>query len=253
MKTTFALLTLSLTISLVAACSQEEPAPLPARAVKTPPATDARGATASGTVIETMNAGGYTYVQVETDGEKVWAAAPEFQVKVGDQVVVPEGMPMRNYHSNTLNRDFALVYFVGSILNSTGGAPTQGVEMPTGHPPAAAAKTPAQIDLSGVKRADGGITVEELFVGKANLSGKEIVLRGKVVKFNSQIMGKNWLHVRDGSGDANAHTNDLTVTTDVPAKVGDTVLVKGKVILDKDFGYGYKYDVIIEDAKVTVE
>ena len=252
MKTTFGLLAFSLTIPLVAACSREEPA-RPAREVRTPAATDARGAAASGTVVETMNAGGYTYVQVDTGSEKVWAAAPEFQVKVGDQVVVPEGMPMRNYHSNTLNRDFALVYFVGSILNGTGGVAAQGVEMPAGHPPTAASKTPVQIDVGGVKKAEGGMTVEELFAGKANLSGKEIVLRGKVVKFNPQIMGKNWLHVRDGNGDANAHTNDLTITTDVPAKVGDTVLVTGKVVLDKDFGYGYKYDVIVEDAKVTVE
>ena len=74
-----------------------------------------------------------------------------------------------------------------------------------------------------------------------------------MVKFNQQIMGKNWLHIRDGSGEADAKTNDLTVTTGVTAKVGDTVLVTGKLVLDKDFGYGYKYAVIIEDAKVTVE
>jgi hypothetical protein len=209
MRTTFLLLAFSLTIPLVAACSREEPA-RPVRDVRTPPAADARdnaasaatGATAAGTVIETMNAAGYTYVQVDTGSEKVWAAAPEFQVKVGDLVVVPEGTPMRNYHSNTLNRDFPVVYFVGSILNSTtGGAAAQAVEMPAGHPPTAA-KTPAPIDVSGVKKAEGGVTVEELFADKAKLAGKEIVLRGKVVKFNAQIMGKNWLHVRDGSGDA---------------------------------------------------
>ena len=256
MKTTLVLLTFSLTIPLVAACSREEPA-RPAREAPAPAAApDARGGTASasGTVVETMNAAGYTYVQVDTGSAKVWAAAPEFQVKVGDQVVVPEGTPMQNYHSNTLNRDFAVVYFVGSILNSsTGGAPAHGGEMPAGHPPAAASKPPVQIDLSGVKKAEGGVTVEEIFAGKANLAGKDVVLRGKVVKFNAQIMGKNWLHVRDGSGDAKARTNDLTITTDVPVKVGDTVLVKGKVTLDKDFGSGYKYNVIIEDAKVTVE
>jgi len=253
MKTTFVRLAFSLTLPLAAACSREEPAPPPARAVKTPAATAVPGAAVSGMVVDTMNAAGYTYVQVDTGNEKVWAAAPEFPVKVGDQVVVPEGTPMRNYHSKTLNRDFAVVYFVGSIVNGAGGAAAHGVEMPTGHPPAAAPAPPAQIDVSGVKKAEGGVTVEELFAGKANLSGKEIVLRGKVVKFNPQIMGKNWLHVRDGNGDANAHTNDLTITTDVPAKVGDTVLVRGKVALDKDFGYGYKYGVIIEDAKITVE
>jgi hypothetical protein len=71
------------------------------------------------------------------------------------------------------------------------------------------------------------------------------------VKYNGGIMGKNWLHIRDGSGQEG--NNDLTVTTDAPAKVGDTVLVKGKVSTDRDFGGGYKYPVIVEDAKVTVE
>ena len=76
-------------------------------------------------------------------------------------------------------------------------------------------------------------------------------MRGKVVKFSPQIMGKNWIHVQDGTGAAG--TNDLTVTTLDEAKVGDTVLVTGKITLNKDFGMGYKYDLIIEDGKVKVE
>jgi acetyltransferase-like isoleucine patch superfamily enzyme len=241
------LFTLFLTILSIAGCGQEPPVP----EARTPPATEATSA--SGTVSETMNAAGYTYVQVDTGSEKVWAAAPEFPVKVGDQVVIPEGTPMHNYHSNTLNRDFTVVYFVGSILNKTDGNEAKEAAVTAGHPPTTISPTPPQIDVSGVARAEGGMTISELFASKASLSGKEVNLRGKVVKFNAQIMGKNWLHIRDGSGDASAHTNDLTITTEVAVKVGDTVLVSGKVVLDKDFGYGYKYDVIIEDAKVTLE
>lgn len=248
MKRILVSFTLFLAILSIAGCGQEQQAP-ETKSPATPEATST-----SGTVSETMNAAGYTYVRVNAGGEKVWAAAPKFQVKVGDQVVVtPEGPPMRNYHSNTLNRDFPLVYFVGSIVNKTGGAPAKEAAMPAGHPPTADSSTPPQIDVSGITRAKGGVTIGELFASKASLSGKEITLRGKVVKFLSQIMGKNWLHVRDGTGDAKAHTDDLTVTTAVTVKVGDTVLVSGKVGLNKDFGYGYKYDVIIEDAKVTPE
>ena len=207
----------------------------------------------AGTVIETMNAAGYTYVHVDTGSEKIWAAAPEVQVQVGDRVMIPEGMPMHDYHSKTLNRDFAVVYFVGSLLNEKGDALAKGAEVPAGHPPTAASSTPPQIDVSGVKKAAGGVTIGELYAQKADLSGKTVTLRGKVVKFLPQIMGKNWLHVRDGSGDADAHTNDLTVTTDATVKPGDTVLISGKLVLDKDFGAGYKYSVIIEDAKVTRE
>ena len=78
-------------------------------------------------------------------------------------------------------------------------------------------------------------------------------MRGKVVKYNAMIMGKNWLHLRDGSGSDDKSNNDLTVTTATPAKLGDTVLVTGNVSTNRDFGAGYKYTVILEDAKVTVE
>jgi hypothetical protein len=70
------------------------------------------------------------------------------------------------------------------------------------------------------------------------------------VKYNEQIMGRNWLHIRDGSGTA-GKDNDLTVTTADKAAVGDVVVVKGKVQVDKDFGAGYSYPVIVEDAKLA--
>jgi len=119
--------------------------------------------------------------------------------------------------------------------------------MPAGHP----APTATAGEVSGIATAEGGKTVAEIFAAKTELAGQEILLRGKVVKFNGGIMGKNWLHVQDGTGAAG--TNDLTVTTDAPAKVGDTVLIKGKLATDKDFGSGYKYAVIVEEAAVTVE
>jgi hypothetical protein len=78
-----------------------------------------------------------------------------------------------------------------------------------------------------------------------------VKVRGKVVKYNSGIMGKNWLHIQDGSGAAGS--NDLTVTTSANTKVGDTVLVAGVLSANKDFGSGYKYALIVQDAKVTVE
>jgi hypothetical protein len=118
------------------------------------------------------------------------------------------------------------------------------------HPiPAAPTET---VDLSGIAKADGGKTVAEVFAEKDQLAGQPVIVRGKVVKSNPDIMGKNWLHVRDGSGAEG--TNDITVTTAgaVPS-VGDTVVVKGALALNKDFGMGYQYDVIIEDAEVTVE
>jgi hypothetical protein len=203
----------------------------------------------SGKVVETMNSGGYTYVRVDAGEKEIWAAAPQFDVKVGDPVVVPEGMPMVNYYSKTLDRTFALVYFVAFVA-MTDSARTTGT-LPQGHPRESRNNEPVGVEFSDIEKAAGGKTVAELFEDKASLAGKAVVVRGKVVKFTPGIMGKNWIHVRDGTGVEG--TNDLTVTTDAFAKVGDTVMVRGAVAVDKNFGFGYRYSLLIEDAEVIVE
>ncbi len=245
----------ALALTMVAGCKDETPkttvAPHATTETATPAAATMQGK--SGTVVETMNSAGYTYVQVDTGSEKFWAAAPEFKVAVGDSVAVPEGMPMPNYHSKTLDRDFDLVYFVPAVM--TGG--TEGAmsaapagELPSGHPAIGAPKA-ENIDLTGIVKAEGGKSIEEIYAGKAELAGQQVTVRGKVVKFSPEIMGKNWIHLQDGTGAEGS--NDLTVTTSSMAKVGDTIVINGVLTADKDFGAGYKYDLIIEDGQVTAE
>jgi len=258
-----------LTTLFLTACGEKEKAPEAAKPTAQPaaPAPGAAPQTASaaksGKVIETMNAAGYTYVQVNTGTEKFWAAAPETAVKVGDTVAVPEGMPMPNFQSKALNRTFDVVYFVPGLM--VNNATPAGAAMPPGHPPTAGMPespatpptstgapkitVPSDINLKGIAKADQ--TVAEIYAQKAALSGKPVKVRGKVVKFSQGIMGKNWLHVQDGSGQGGG--NDLTVTTMATATPGDTVVISGKLAVAKDFGYGYKYDVIVEDAEVTKE
>ena len=114
----------------------------------------------------------------------------------------------------------------------------------------AGAPATAQADVK-VEKADKGMTVAEIYAKKDDLNGKTVLLRARVVKYNAMIMGKNWLHIQDGTGAEGSH--DLTVTTVQTAKVGDQVLVEGKVKLDVDLGAGYHYDLLLEEAKVTVE
>ncbi len=247
-------------ITMLAGCGEEPPAPQ-AQAAKPSaqmaPATPQTAPGKSGKVLETMDASGYTYVQVDTGSETIWAAAPQFAVKVGDEVVVPEGMPMPNFISKSLDRTFDMVYFVPSVL--VGGAESLAAQMPADHPSmmdgsATKGSTTVEttdVDLSGITPAAGGQTVGDVYAKKAELSGKPVKVRGKVVKFSPQIMGKNWVHIQDGTGEAG--NNDLTVTTSATANIGDTVVISGALSLDKDFGYGYAYGVIVEDAEVTVE
>ena len=108
----------------------------------------------------------------------------------------------------------------------------------------AMALTVAVLGGAGVATADAATakTVEALNVEK-------VKLKGKVVKVNNNIMKKNFLHIQDGTGKEG--TNDVTVTSAQTANEGDMVTVVGKVMLDRDFGSGYTYPLIIEDAVIT--
>lgn len=203
-----------------------------------------------GRVTETMDSGGYTYVALDVDGKQVWAAGPQTKVAVGDTVWIPSGMEMKPFHSDTLDRTFDSILFVNAIR--VGGAPSasspHGGAAPHGGSP-----TAADAKVSGVEPLEGGKTVEEIVKNRADLAGKTVAVRGKVVKYNGGILGKNWLHIQDGSGAAADGTNDLAVTTDAQVSVGDVVVVRGPVSVDKDFGAGYAYEVIVENAEVTKE
>ncbi len=252
MKRSLALLCMiSLTILSLAACNKREEAPAVTKAAAPAAPEAAANAARSGKVVETMDVGGYTYVQVDTGSEKFWAAGPVTPVKVGDAIAVPAGMPMPNFESKSLNRTFDMIYFVPALM--VGGA---GAQLPADNGAAAQQVVPASpgapkvvapetMNFAGLAKADQ--SVAEIYTQKAALGGKSVKVRGKVVKFSANIMGKNWLHIQDGSG------QDLTVTTAASANVGDTVLVSGKLTADKDFGYGYKYDVLVEDAQITKE
>ena len=256
-------------IAVLALYGHLQPAAAQHPAPAEPGATGAPVAT--GKVVETMNSGGYTYVQVDDGSKKIWAAAPQFSVAVGDKVVVPEGMPMENFQSKTLGRTFDVVYFVPEVHvlggKAAGNAAGAGLaangqadkdQMAAAHAAAGvtahgtgAAKAAAAVDLSNITKADGGQTVAELFANKAALAGKDVAVRGRVVKFTPDVMNKNWLHVQDGTGSTGS--NDLTISTNATAAVGNMVLVRGKLTADRDLGAGYHYDVIIEDGSVTVE
>jgi hypothetical protein len=113
----------------------------------------------------------------------------------------------------------------------------------------------APVPLSNLKveksTAENGYTVAELFAKRASLNKQKVTVRGKVVKVNPEIMGRNWLHIQDGTGDPSNNTHDLVVTSADIANIGDIISVEGTLAADKDFGFGYRYDVIVENAVLT--
>ena len=202
-----------------------------------------------GKVTESIDSAGYTYAEVDTGKEKVWAAAPTTQLKIGDMISFSSGMPMENYHSTSLDRDFPVIYFAGNFnTDSITDKETPTSEAQATAAPHAQIKQAVSKPVKEIKKVEDGNTIAEVYADKANLSGKTIRVRGQVTKFTPEIMGKNWIHIAD-----NSTLDDLTVTIDKKVAVDDIVVVEGELLLDKDYGYGYVYPVILEDAKITNE
>jgi len=225
-------------VVLLWGCTEQNPPPAP-------PASD-QGAAISGKVLATMDARSYTYVQIDTGAETVWAAGPKTPVRAGDNVTLAPGTLMRDYHSATFDRTFAQIYFVPAIHADTCPAPhttPQGPTLPSRNGGAASV-------AASLQSLPGGHTIAELRQQRDQLNGTQVTLRGVVTKVNEQIMGRNWVHLQDATTVDGA---DLTVTTTQQAAAGQIVIVRGTLACDRDFGYGYRYDILVEDAQLTIE
>jgi hypothetical protein len=193
-------------------------------------------------VNEVIQAGVYTYLNVSEKKKTIWLAVPRMQASKGDKISYSGGLEMTDFVSKELNRTFSSVLFLESV--NTGSVPVENSGMKS------------MVNGSGVKTeridvliepGEGCISIAKLLEGKTEYSGKIVKIRGKITKFNPAIMGKNWIHIQDGTNFSDGF--DLTITTDSQPAVGDTVTFEGKITLKKDFGYGYFYDVIMEDGK----
>lgn len=203
----------------------------------------------TGTVLERLDAAPYCYLRIKLAKGEVWAAVPESKVEKGAEVTILNPMLMANFESKTLQRTFAEVYF-GTLAGAAGAPGAAGAQTA----PAANPHTGmTAVEVGKVEKASGADarTVAETWDQKAALQGKAVSIRGKVVKYSPGVMGKNWMHLQDGSGDPAKGTHDITVTTMDEATKGDTVTIKGVLRLNKDFGSGYSYPVIVEEAKVV--
>lgn len=192
-------------------------------------------------VKETFNAGGYTYINGTKD---LWLAVGQRPIEVGKTYYYKDALEMKNFHSKELNRDFPVIYFLNTISETpiANELPMQAAKMKK--------QTAKKLEIS-IEKTEGVTSISDIFSKKDDFSGKEVTVKGKVAKFNQNIMGKNWIHIQDGSefeGDF-----DLTLTSSEVVSVGQIIEVSGTIALNKDFGAGYSYDVIMEDAKIEGE
>lgn len=196
-------------------------------------------------VEEVLNTEKYTYMNVMEGDKKHWIAIPKNEVTVGETYIYTGGLLKKNFFSREYDRTFETIYLVSKIRKAGGGANGNGSALE-----AALSKTKVgaslDVKVGKVKQAEGAISIAELFKNKEKYKDQSVKITGKCVKVNPEIMGRNWIHLQDGSGDE----LDLTITTAQDIPLGAVLTVEGVIALDKDFGSGYRYDIIMEGAEM---
>ena len=185
----------------------------------------------SAKILESLESGGYTYMKVQEGKDSYWIAMTQRAVKVGDTIEYTEQGWMKDFHSKTLNRTFDNILFAGE--KSATMRDKSLSEKPN--------------EMNSQYQEKGTISIAELFANRDKYVGKEVVVKGVVTKCSVGIMKLNWVHIKDGSNFSNMDDLVFTSTQDVP-KDGEVVYAKGTVVKDKDFGYGYFYPLIVQEA-----
>ena len=193
---------------------------------------------------EVLQTNDYTYVNATEGDKKFWMAIVSTDLKPGDSLYYSRAMEMKNFKSRELDRTFESIFFVDD--------PSRTLSKPQAQP--TQARTPGKVEVKkwsevNVTVPKGGITLEQLYKNPGDYADRMVVVRGVVTRFNSQIMKKNWIHIQDGTEFSDKY--DLTITTLDSVAVGAQATFTGRIGLGKDFGAGYYYDVIMEDAKAS--
>jgi hypothetical protein len=190
-------------------------------------------------VVDNIDAAEYTYLKVSENGNQYWIAVPKMDVQKGETLYFSKSLEMKNFHSTTLNKTFDSVLFVSDISTTPVSQSLSTVHQQ------ALSEGKENISIEPLK---GGKTVAQIFSEADKLAGKIVRIRAKVTKYNPDIMNRNWIHVQDGTEFNGSY--DLLVTSNDIVQLGETIVVEGTVAINKDFGAGYTYKVMLENAKV---
>lgn len=250
-------LTKQLTLLLVLGCialgtyaALRDPKPAPSASIPAPrepvSSASADAAGVHGRVLEVIQVTAYTYLRLARGTEDVWAAVSKAEVAPGTDVQVSGALLMTNFTSKELGRTFSSIYF-GHLASGP------ATERPSGHPNFNGDAAPA-VPVAASKKAEGGYQVSEIYEKRAALSGKKVRVRGTVVRVTENVMGTNFVHLRDGSGSAEAENHDLVLkVAESPPSAGQEALFEGTAQSDVNLGADYSYKVLVADAVVIVK
>jgi len=192
-------------------------------------------------VEEVVQASAYTYLLGKENDKTTWLALPKIEASKGEIYYYQGGMEMKNFKSTELKRTFDSILFIegvqrtDSFQNKSAGTTNTNLK-------------PVPKLNKIINTVEGSITIAELITNKNEYANKLVKIRGQVTKYNRAIMGKNWIHIQDGTECSGE--NDLTITSEMETQKGEVIIVEGKIILDKDFGSGYFYKIIMEEGKI---
>jgi hypothetical protein len=189
-------------------------------------------------VMEVIQVSDYTYLHVTENGKDYWIAAPKADFKVGEVILYSKSMEMKNFESKELKKTFDSILFIDDASVKLG----EGIM----NEPMKPSISKEEVNVEPVS---GGVTLAQIFADPNKYANRTVKVKGKVVKINSGIMQRNWIHIQDGTNYKDDF--DLTITTNDNVKNGDVVIFEGKIVLNKDFGYGYSYKVMMENAKAS--
>jgi hypothetical protein len=195
---------------------------------------------------EVLQTSKYTYIRGTEAKDERWLATSRMEAKTGLTYYFNGGLPMTDFVSKELNRSFKQILFVDHISTLAPGTEAPEVKQAGQVKSSGSAINLEKKDVK-MKHEKGDITIAVIQENRKTYAGKIIRIKGQVTKYNAGIMKKNWIHLQDGTEWSGKF--DLTITTDQEVKVGDWITTEGIINVDKDFGFGYFYEVLMEDAK----
>lgn len=233
---------------VIEAATEEEPSAVESimnsgnvHGTKTPQAADEKHTVQ---VNEVLQADRYTYLEVNENGNDFWIAIPKSEIVPGQKLFYEGGLLKKNFKSVEFDRVFETIYLVSRYQPIGNKATDTGLDEAFSKMNESES---TQVEVQKMDPVEGVTSLESLMADPGSFEGRVITVQGQVVKLNSQIMGRNWVHIQDGSK-KDGKAIDLTITTMEQVLMGAKVIFEGKIALDQDFGAGYRYDIIMEGA-----
>ncbi|MFN8165544.1 MAG: GW dipeptide domain-containing protein [Bacteroidia bacterium] len=224
---------------------------MPSNGEAAPAAAAAPAGPVTAVAEEVLQTSKYTYIRAKVNGSDTWLACTKMDAKVGSTYYFTGGLPMADFESKELKRKFTQVLFLDNISADPKSVEVAESNINTQDGSVQSKGSNIELEKKEVKisHAKGELTIADILQNKSAYAGKKVRIKGQVTKFNGGIMGKNWIHLQDGSDWKGKF--DLTITTTETVAVGDNITAEGMIAVDKDFGYGYFYEVLMDDAQIS--